>query len=237
MVSLADELVASDRPFAALVTLSLSKLKNLCCLVLLNNSMALSAAGRGSSSGVILCMVPRGGGYRQQMALHGTCWWGGQQCKATTTCFGPATAAAATNWYDAQHNCVLSLPDHSAQQLTQAVSAKPSSAVFALHCMHSCPAMDSAESEPAMLLCDLPGVRHGCPDTLQAHQAAGPCSTLCLQGTTHGSQHSGALCGRLNKQLLRKEHTLVTCRGHLQGSQVQHHCQLGHAGRTAALCT
>lgn len=45
VVSLADELVASDRPFAALVTLSLSKLKNLCCLVLLNNSMALSAAG------------------------------------------------------------------------------------------------------------------------------------------------------------------------------------------------
>jgi hypothetical protein len=45
VVSLADELVASDRPFAALVTLSLSKLKNLCCLVLLNNTMALSAAG------------------------------------------------------------------------------------------------------------------------------------------------------------------------------------------------
>jgi hypothetical protein len=45
VVSLADELVASDMPFAALVTLSLSKLKNLCCLVLLNNSMALSAAG------------------------------------------------------------------------------------------------------------------------------------------------------------------------------------------------
>lgn len=45
VVSLADDLVASDRPFAALVTLTLSKLKNLCCLVLLNNSMALSAAG------------------------------------------------------------------------------------------------------------------------------------------------------------------------------------------------
>jgi hypothetical protein len=45
VMSLADDLVASDRPFAALVTLTLSKLKNLCCLVLLNNSMALSAAG------------------------------------------------------------------------------------------------------------------------------------------------------------------------------------------------
>lgn len=45
VASLADELVSSDRPFAALVTLSLSKLKNLSCLVLLNKSMALSAAG------------------------------------------------------------------------------------------------------------------------------------------------------------------------------------------------
>jgi hypothetical protein len=34
-----------DRPFSALVTLTLCKLKNLCSLVLLNSSMALSAAG------------------------------------------------------------------------------------------------------------------------------------------------------------------------------------------------
>ncbi|WIA15536.1 hypothetical protein OEZ85_002170 [Tetradesmus obliquus] len=44
VISLANELVC-DRPFAALVTLTLCKLKNLCSLVLLNSSMALSAAG------------------------------------------------------------------------------------------------------------------------------------------------------------------------------------------------
>lgn len=55
MVSLADELVASDRPFASLVTLSLSKLKNLCCLLLLNKTMALSAAG--ACCGYMLCVV------------------------------------------------------------------------------------------------------------------------------------------------------------------------------------
>lgn len=44
VVSLADELV-TDRPFAALVTLTLCKLKNLSSIILLNASMALSAAG------------------------------------------------------------------------------------------------------------------------------------------------------------------------------------------------
>lgn len=44
VVSLADELVC-DRPFAALVTLTLCKLKNLTSIILLNASTALSAAG------------------------------------------------------------------------------------------------------------------------------------------------------------------------------------------------
>jgi hypothetical protein len=49
VVSLADELVA-DRPFACLVTLTLCKLKNLICLLLLNTSMSLSAAGLAALS-------------------------------------------------------------------------------------------------------------------------------------------------------------------------------------------
>ncbi len=49
VVSLADEL-AADRPFAAFVTLVLSKLKNLTCLLLLNTSLTLSAAGLASLS-------------------------------------------------------------------------------------------------------------------------------------------------------------------------------------------
>eukprot|EP00775_Hariotina_reticulata_P008860 gene8860-9039_t len=49
VVSLSDELVA-DRPFASLVTLTLCKLKNLICLLLLNTSMSLSAAGLAALS-------------------------------------------------------------------------------------------------------------------------------------------------------------------------------------------
>ena len=49
VVSLADELVC-DRPFAALVTLTLCKLKNLTSIILLNATTALSAAGMATLS-------------------------------------------------------------------------------------------------------------------------------------------------------------------------------------------